>query len=53
MRCYSLLAVKHKEEALVPFPEGLALVEDFVSAEEEALLLAAVDWSTSNEGITC
>ncbi|XP_043976190.1 alkylated DNA repair protein alkB homolog 8 [Gambusia affinis] len=42
-------SVKHKEEVLVHFPEGLALVEDFVSPEEEALLLAAVDWSTSNQ----
>ncbi|KAM4742090.1 tRNA (carboxymethyluridine(34)-5-O)-methyltransferase alkbh8 [Anableps anableps] len=42
-------SVQPKEEALVHFPEGLALVEDFVSPEEEALLLAAVDWSASNE----
>ncbi|KAK5609375.1 hypothetical protein CRENBAI_010798 [Crenichthys baileyi] len=42
-------SAKHREEALVGFPEGLTLVEDFVSLEEEALLLAAVDWSTSNE----
>ncbi|XP_005815060.1 alkylated DNA repair protein alkB homolog 8 [Xiphophorus maculatus] len=40
---------KHKEEVLVHFPEELALVEDFVSPEEEILLLAAVDWSTSNQ----
>ncbi|XP_015244795.1 PREDICTED: alkylated DNA repair protein alkB homolog 8 isoform X1 [Cyprinodon variegatus] len=42
-------SVKHKEEAVVHFPEGLTLVEDFVSPQEEAVLLAAVDWSTSNE----
>ncbi|XP_014848476.1 alkylated DNA repair protein alkB homolog 8 [Poecilia latipinna] len=42
-------SVKHKEEVRVHFPEGLALVEDFVSPEEEALLLAAVDWSTSDQ----
>ncbi|XP_008423741.1 alkylated DNA repair protein alkB homolog 8 isoform X2 [Poecilia reticulata] len=44
-------SVKHKEEARVHFPEGLALVKDFVSPEEEALLLAAVDWSTSDQGL--
>uniref|UniRef100_A0A3B5LZT4 tRNA (carboxymethyluridine(34)-5-O)-methyltransferase n=1 Tax=Xiphophorus couchianus TaxID=32473 RepID=A0A3B5LZT4_9TELE len=37
------------KEVLVRFPEELALVEDFVSPEEEILLLAAVDWSTSNQ----
>ncbi|XP_037534400.1 alkylated DNA repair protein alkB homolog 8 [Nematolebias whitei] len=42
-------SIKHQEEALVSLPEGLALVEDFVSPEEEAQLLAAVDWS-STEG---
>ncbi|KAM9853847.1 tRNA (carboxymethyluridine(34)-5-O)-methyltransferase alkbh8 [Aulostomus maculatus] len=38
-----------EEEAPQPLPEGLVLVEDFVSPEEEALLLAAVDWSVSDD----
>uniref|UniRef100_A0A3Q2NUW0 tRNA (carboxymethyluridine(34)-5-O)-methyltransferase n=2 Tax=Fundulus heteroclitus TaxID=8078 RepID=A0A3Q2NUW0_FUNHE len=42
-------SVKNEGEASVRFPEGLTLLEDFVSPEEEALLLAAVDWSTSTE----
>ena len=33
-------------------PEGLVLVEDFVSPEEEALLLAAVDWSSTHDDVT-
>ena len=33
----------------MPLPEGLSLVEDFVSAEEEAVLLAAVDWDTFDD----
>uniref|UniRef100_A0A3B4WFG6 tRNA (carboxymethyluridine(34)-5-O)-methyltransferase n=1 Tax=Seriola lalandi dorsalis TaxID=1841481 RepID=A0A3B4WFG6_SERLL len=36
----------------VPLPEGLLLVEDFVSPEEEALLLAAIDWSSTNDDVT-
>lgn len=45
-------AVPCKEEASVLLPEGLVLVEDFVSPEEEALLLAAVDWSSANDDVT-
>ena len=30
-------------------PEGLVLVEDFVSHEEESSLLAAVDWTSTDE----
>lgn len=45
-------AVTCEEEAPVPLPEGLVLVEDFVSPEEETLLLAAIDWSSSNDDIT-
>ena len=33
-------------------PEGLSLVEDFVSLEEEAALLAAVDWSSTSDDVT-
>ncbi|KAM9317771.1 tRNA (carboxymethyluridine(34)-5-O)-methyltransferase alkbh8 [Pholidichthys leucotaenia] len=44
--------VTHEEEAPVPWPEGLVLVEDFVSIEEEAVLLAAINWSTSEEDVT-
>lgn len=32
-------------------PEGLILVEDFVSPEEEVLLLEAIDWSSTNDVI--
>uniref|UniRef100_A0A3Q1HRX3 tRNA (carboxymethyluridine(34)-5-O)-methyltransferase n=1 Tax=Anabas testudineus TaxID=64144 RepID=A0A3Q1HRX3_ANATE len=35
-----------------PLPEGLVLVEDFVSLEEEAILLAAIDWSSTNDDVT-
>ncbi|XP_045930473.1 alkylated DNA repair protein alkB homolog 8 isoform X1 [Micropterus dolomieu] len=45
-------SVTCEEEAPVPLPEGLVLVEDFVSPEEETLLLAAIDWSSSNDDIT-
>uniref|UniRef100_A0A8C4NTG6 tRNA (carboxymethyluridine(34)-5-O)-methyltransferase n=1 Tax=Dicentrarchus labrax TaxID=13489 RepID=A0A8C4NTG6_DICLA len=44
-------SVTCEEEASVPLPEGLVLVEDFVSPEEEALLLAAVDWSSTNDDV--
>ncbi|XP_061576269.1 alkylated DNA repair protein alkB homolog 8 [Cololabis saira] len=37
-------SINQEEEASVPLPEGLFLVEDFVSPEEEALLLSAIDW---------
>lgn len=52
MFCLCLYAVPCEEEASVPLPEGLALVEDFVSPEEEALLLAAIDWSSANDDVT-
>ncbi|XP_075905974.1 tRNA (carboxymethyluridine(34)-5-O)-methyltransferase alkbh8 isoform X2 [Nelusetta ayraudi] len=45
-------SVPCEEEASVPLPQGLVLVEDFVSLEEEAQLLAAVDWSSGNDDIT-
>ena len=47
-----MYAVTCEEETSVPLPEGLVLVEDFVSLEEEALLLAAVDWSHANDDVT-
>lgn len=51
--CYVYLCtVKHQEEASVSLPEGLVLVEDFVSPEEEAQLLAAVDWSSTEGDLT-
>ncbi|KAM3616192.1 uncharacterized protein V6R79_014098 [Siganus canaliculatus] len=45
-------SVTCEEETSVPLPEGLVLVEDFVSPEEEALLLTAVDWSSSDDDVT-
>ncbi|CAL9683877.1 unnamed protein product [Knipowitschia caucasica] len=39
-------AVKCPGEEIVDLPEGLTVVEDFVSPEEENLLLASVDWSS-------
>ncbi|XP_022604197.1 alkylated DNA repair protein alkB homolog 8 [Seriola dumerili] len=45
-------SVTCEEENSVPLPEGLLLVEDFVSPEEEALLLAAIDWSSTNDDVT-
>uniref|UniRef100_A0A668ACD6 AlkB homolog 8, tRNA methyltransferase n=1 Tax=Myripristis murdjan TaxID=586833 RepID=A0A668ACD6_9TELE len=45
-------SVACQAEVCVSLPEGLVLVEDFVSAEEEALLLAAVDWSSTNDDVT-
>ncbi|KAM8903176.1 tRNA (carboxymethyluridine(34)-5-O)-methyltransferase alkbh8 isoform 2-T2 [Spinachia spinachia] len=42
-------SVTCKEEVSVSLPDGLVLVEDFVSQEEEALLLAAIDWSSTND----
>ncbi|XP_029302280.1 alkylated DNA repair protein alkB homolog 8 [Cottoperca gobio] len=45
-------SVTCEEEASVPLPEGLVLVEDFVSPEEEALLLAAIDWSSTINDVT-
>lgn len=52
MFCLCVCAVTCEEEASVPLPEGLVLVEDFVSPEEEAQLLAAIDWSSANDDIT-
>ncbi|XP_039987691.1 alkylated DNA repair protein alkB homolog 8 [Xiphias gladius] len=45
-------SVTFEEEKSVPLPEGLVLVEDFVSPEEEALLLSAIDWSSPNDDVT-
>ena len=45
-------AVTCENEGSVPLPEGLLLVENFVSLEDEALLLAAIDWSSTNEDVT-
>ncbi|XP_018543433.1 alkylated DNA repair protein alkB homolog 8 [Lates calcarifer] len=45
-------SVTCEKEKSVPLPEGLVLVEDFVSPEEEALLLAAIDWSSTNDDVT-
>ncbi|KAM3875264.1 tRNA (carboxymethyluridine(34)-5-O)-methyltransferase alkbh8 [Diretmus argenteus] len=45
-------SVACEAEACVSLPEGLVLVEDYVSSEEEALLLAAVDWSPTIDDVT-
>uniref|UniRef100_A0A672Z536 tRNA (carboxymethyluridine(34)-5-O)-methyltransferase n=1 Tax=Sphaeramia orbicularis TaxID=375764 RepID=A0A672Z536_9TELE len=45
-------SVTCEEETSVPLPEGLVLVKDFVSQEEEALLLAAIDWSSLYDDAT-
>ncbi|KAF6720889.1 Alkylated DNA repair alkB-like protein 8 [Oryzias melastigma] len=45
-------SVKYKEAASVPLPEGLVLVENFVSPEEEAQLLDAIDWSATHDNDT-
>uniref|UniRef100_A0A8C9YMS0 tRNA (carboxymethyluridine(34)-5-O)-methyltransferase n=1 Tax=Sander lucioperca TaxID=283035 RepID=A0A8C9YMS0_SANLU len=45
-------SVTCEKEESVPLPEGLVLVENFVSLEEEALLLAAIDWLSTNEDVT-
>uniref|UniRef100_A0A3P9GWS5 tRNA (carboxymethyluridine(34)-5-O)-methyltransferase n=2 Tax=Oryzias latipes TaxID=8090 RepID=A0A3P9GWS5_ORYLA len=45
-------SVKCKEAASVPLPEGLALVEHFVSPEEEAHLLNVIDWSPTQDDVT-
>ncbi|XP_041851484.1 alkylated DNA repair protein alkB homolog 8 [Melanotaenia boesemani] len=45
-------SVTYKEKTSVPLPEGLVLVEDFVSPEEEVMLLAAVDWSATHDEVT-
>ncbi|KAK0142666.1 Alkylated DNA repair protein alkB 8 [Merluccius polli] len=45
-------SVPCEAEERVSLPEGLALVEDFVSLEEEAALLAAVDWSSTSDDVT-
>ncbi|KAF0030531.1 hypothetical protein F2P81_017262 [Scophthalmus maximus] len=45
-------SVTCEEEKSAPLPEGLVLAEDFVSLEEEALLLAAIDWSSTNDDVT-
>ncbi|KAJ0022169.1 hypothetical protein NQD34_009659 [Periophthalmus magnuspinnatus] len=39
-------SVKCLEEETVSLPEGLTVVNDFVSPEEEAQLLASIDWSS-------
>ncbi|XP_054651187.1 alkylated DNA repair protein alkB homolog 8 [Dunckerocampus dactyliophorus] len=45
-------SVPCEQQACVTLPVGLLLVEDFVSAEEEALLLAAIDWSSTHHDVT-
>lgn len=52
MFCLCACAVTCEEEASIPLPEGLVLVEEFVSPEEEARLLAAIDWSSANDDVT-
>ncbi|XP_053729015.1 alkylated DNA repair protein alkB homolog 8 isoform X1 [Synchiropus splendidus] len=45
-------SVKCKDQLSPSLPEGLLVVEDFLSQEEESLLLAAVDWSSSDCDLT-
>ncbi|XP_037122815.1 alkylated DNA repair protein alkB homolog 8 [Syngnathus acus] len=45
-------SVPCEQQACVTFPPGLVLVEDFVSPVEEALLLAAIDWSSTSDADT-
>ncbi|XP_051933730.1 alkylated DNA repair protein alkB homolog 8 isoform X1 [Hippocampus zosterae] len=45
-------SVPCEQQACVTLPVGLVLVEDFVSPEEEALLLAAIDWSSTSDAVT-
>ena len=52
MCCVCLFIVTCEEQKSVHLPEGLVLVQDFVSPEEEVLLLAAIDWSSTNDDIT-
>lgn len=47
--CVSVCAVPCEEDVSVSFPMGLALLDNFVSPEEEASLLSAVDWSSGND----
>lgn len=46
-----LRAVPCEEDVSIPLPEGLVFVEDFVSLEEEALLLDAIDWTSANDDV--
>uniref|UniRef100_A0A8C8DZG6 AlkB homolog 8, tRNA methyltransferase n=1 Tax=Oryzias sinensis TaxID=183150 RepID=A0A8C8DZG6_9TELE len=46
------LSYVDSEAASVPLPEGLALVEHFVSPEEEAQLLNVIDWSPTQGDVT-
>lgn len=50
--CLCVFAVPCEEEPSITLPEGLVLVEDFVSLEEEAVLLDALDWSSTNDDVT-
>lgn len=50
--CTCVYVVTCEEQPPAPLPEGLLLLEDFVSQEEEALLLAAVDWSATDSDVT-
>ncbi|XP_061684308.1 alkylated DNA repair protein alkB homolog 8 [Syngnathoides biaculeatus] len=45
-------SVPREKQPCATWPAGLALVEDFVSPEEEALLLAAIDWSSTDDDVT-
>lgn len=50
--CVSVCAVPCEEDVSVSYPMGLALLDSFVSPEEEASLLSAVDWSSGNDVVT-
>lgn len=50
--CVFFCAVPSEEAASVSLPTGLALLDHFVSPEEEASLLSAVDWSSGNDVVS-
>ncbi|XP_056906672.1 alkylated DNA repair protein alkB homolog 8 isoform X2 [Takifugu flavidus] len=45
-------SVPCEEAGSLSLPVGLTLLDSFVSPEEEALLLAALDWSPGNDEVT-
>lgn len=52
MFCLCVYEVPCEEETPVRLPEGLILVGNFVSQEEEELLLTGIDWSPANDDVT-
>ena len=48
----SVPAVVSEREACVSLPPGLLVVEDYVTPEEETVLLDAIDWSSHDDDVT-